>query len=113
MVSERPWGRFEVIRVTEGYQVKRLSVDPGGRLSLQRHRHRSEHWVVVNGLAHVTRGPHEFTLHPNESVFIPAGAKHRLENHSASEPLEVIEVQVGGYLGEDDIERFEDDYQRA
>jgi mannose-6-phosphate isomerase-like protein (cupin superfamily) len=113
MIGERPWGRFEVIRSAEGYQVKRLVVAPGGRLSLQRHRHRSEHWVVVQGVARVTRGPHEFTLQANESVFIPAGARHRLANLSDDEPLEVVEVQVGTYLGEDDIERFEDDYQRV
>jgi mannose-1-phosphate guanylyltransferase/mannose-6-phosphate isomerase len=113
MTSERPWGRFEVIRSAPGYQVKRLLVSPGGALSLQRHRHRSEHWVIVNGTARVTRGPHVFTLQANESVFIPTGAKHRLENLSEGELLEVVEVQVGDYLGEDDIERFEDAYQRV
>jgi mannose-6-phosphate isomerase-like protein (cupin superfamily) len=108
MVIENPWGQSEVIRGTGDYEVRRLLLAPGERLPLQRHRRRSEHWVVVNGMARVTRGPHEFTLHPNESVFIPAGTQHRLENHSVSEPLEVIEVQVGGGLDEDDVERFQD-----
>jgi mannose-6-phosphate isomerase-like protein (cupin superfamily) len=108
MPVARPWGQFEVIRSAAGYEVRRLSLAPGGQLSLQRHRQRSEHWVVVKGLARVTRGPHEFTLHPNESVFIPAGAAHRLANHSMSEPLEVIEIQVGGSLGGGDVETLED-----
>src|SRR5215510_9153342 len=111
-VTERPWGSFTSIEHGERYQVKRLSVAPGGRLSLQLHHRRSEHWVVVKGRALVTRGPHALELVENESIFIPQGMKHRLENRS-SEPLEVIEVQVGDYLGEDDIVRFEDAYQRA
>jgi len=108
----RPWGSFISIEAGERYQVKRLSVSPGGALSLQLHRHRAEHWVVVKGRARVTRGPHVLELFENESVFIPLGMKHRLENPHP-EPLEVIEVQVGDYLGEDDIERFEDAYQRV
>lgn len=111
-VTERPWGSFTSIEAGVRYQVKRLSVSPGGRLSLQMHRHRSEHWVVVRGRAHVTRGPHVLELVENESIFIPCGMMHRLENRHA-EPLEVIEVQVGDYLGEDDIVRLEDAYQRA
>lgn len=109
---ERPWGASTSIETGERYQVKRLTVSPGGSLSLQLHRHRSEHWVVVKGRARVTRGPHVLDLIENESIFIPQGMKHRLENPHA-EPLEVIEVQVGDYLGEDDIVRFEDAYQRA
>lgn len=108
----RPWGAFEAIERGERYQVKRLTVAPGGALSLQLHEHRSEHWVVVSGRARVTRGQHVLELHENESVFIPRGMKHRLEN-PCDEPLEVIEVQVGGYLGEDDIVRLEDAYQRV
>ena len=85
---------------------------PGARLSLQKHQHRAEHWVVVSGRAQVTCGDQEFTLEPRGSVFIPAGTVHRLKN-SGSEMLEVIEVQTGSYLGEDDIERFEDDFNRS
>jgi mannose-1-phosphate guanylyltransferase/mannose-6-phosphate isomerase len=94
-----------------GYQVKRLSVKPGGAMSLQRHRHRSEHWVVVGGVARITRNDEVFELKVNESTYIPVGAKHRIEN-PGSEMLHIIEVQTGGYLGEDDIERFEDRYGR-
>jgi len=109
---QRPWGMFESIERKEGYQVKRLTVAPGGRLSLQLHRRRSEHWVVVKGIARVTRGAHVLELQENESIFIPAGMKHRLENPTGN-ALQVIEVQVGDYLEEDDIVRFEDAYQRA
>lgn len=99
--------------MSEQYLLRSLSVAPGGRLSPQRHHVRSGHWVVVKGMARVTRGPHEFTLHPNESVFIPAGTNHRLENHSADEPLEVLELRVGSDLGEDEIERLEGPGPRA
>ena len=109
---ERPWGSFESIESGERYQVKRLTVSPGGRLSLQLHHRRSEHWVVVKGKARVTRGAHVLELQENESIFIPRGMKHRLENPHLT-PLQVIEVQVGDYLGEDDIVRFEDAYQRV
>ncbi|MBC7803086.1 MAG: phosphomannose isomerase type II C-terminal cupin domain [Candidatus Parcubacteria bacterium] len=109
---QRPWGSFESIERAEGYQVKRLTVAPGGKLSLQLHYRRSEHWVIVSGVGRVTRGAHVFELQKNESVFIPAGLKHRLENPFAG-LLQVIEVQVGDYLGEDDIVRFEDAYRRA
>jgi mannose-1-phosphate guanylyltransferase/mannose-6-phosphate isomerase len=108
----RPWGSFESLESREGFQVKRLVVKPGAKLSLQLHRHRAEHWVVVKGVARVTRGEEVFELNPNESTYIPVETRHRLENPGKS-PLEVIEVQVGDYLGEDDIERFEDAYKRV
>jgi len=108
----RPWGKYEAIDNGDQYQVKRLTVKPGAKLSVQRHRHRAEHWVVVAGLAKVTNGNNTFLLHENESTFIPKGAVHSLENPGTL-PLEVIEVQSGDYFGEDDIERFEDRYGRA
>ncbi len=107
----RPWGHYEGIDQGDGYQVKRLVVDAGKRISLQRHQHRSEHWVVVRGSARVTLETTTFELATNESTYIEAGAIHRLEN-AGFQPLEVIEVQTGTYLGEDDIERFEDDFNR-
>ena len=107
----RPWGHYEGIDQGDGYQVKRLVVDAGKRISLQRHQHRSEHWVVVRGSARVTLETTTFDLATNESTYIAAGAIHRLEN-PGFQPLEVIEVQTGTYLGEDDIERFEDDFNR-
>ena len=108
----RPWGYYESIDAGEGFQVKRLMVKPGARLSLQLHRKRAEHWVVVSGEAKVTRGEEEFRLSANQSTYIPTGTKHRLEN-PGRDPLFVIEVQSGAYLGEDDIERFADDYRRT
>ena len=108
----RPWGVFDSIDRGERFQVKRITVKPGARLSLQLHHHRAEHWVVVKGSARVTRGNDVFTLHENQSVYIPLGVRHRLEN-PGSEPLELIEVQSGLYLGEDDIVRFEDGYGRT
>ena len=108
----RPWGYYESIDAGERFQVKRLMLKPGARLSLQLHRKRAEHWVVVSGEAKVTRGEEELRLGPNQSTYIPTGTKHRLEN-PGSEPLFVIEVQSGDYLGEDDIERFADDYRRT
>jgi mannose-1-phosphate guanylyltransferase/mannose-6-phosphate isomerase len=108
----RPWGYYESIDAGERFQVKRLMVKPGARLSLQRHRRRAEHWVVVSGEAKVTCGDDELRLGANQSTYIPTGAKHRLEN-PGSEPLFVIEVQSGDYFGEDDIERFADDYRRT
>ncbi len=108
----RPWGDFEQLDAGEGYQVKRLSVKPGAALSLQLHHHRAEHWVVVHGKARVTRGDDVFDLAENESTYIPKETKHRLENPGA-EILMVIEVQSGSYLGEDDIVRFEDRYNRT
>ena len=109
---DRPWGRFETVLEGEGYRVKRLTVDARAALSLQRHAHRSEHWVVVGGIAEVTRGEETFELRENESAVVPLGTVHRLRN-LGDEPLEVVEIQVGDYLGEDDIERLEDDYGRV
>ena len=106
-----PWGSYEGIAEGARYQVKCIKVHPGASLSLQMHHHRSEHWIVVHGVARVTRGEEVFTLGENESTYIPRGEVHRLENPGKL-PLELIEVQVGGYLGEDDIERFEDVYGR-
>jgi mannose-1-phosphate guanylyltransferase/mannose-6-phosphate isomerase len=107
----RPWGDFESIDAGSRYQVKRLTIKPGASLSLQMHHHRAEHWVVVKGTARVTRGDKSFLLTENESTFIPLGVTHRLENPGTI-PLEIIEVQSGSYLGEDDIVRFEDCYHR-
>jgi mannose-1-phosphate guanylyltransferase / mannose-6-phosphate isomerase len=106
----RPWGYYHSLDIR--YQVKRIMVKPGGRLSLQLHHHRSEHWVIVRGTAQVTVGNHVKTVHENESVYIPIGAPHRLENPGKID-LELIEVQTGSYLGEDDIVRIEDDYRRS
>ena len=108
----RPWGSYTVLEEGERYKIKRLTVLPGNRLSLQRHYHRSEHWVVVRGTAKVKIGDKELLLRPGESTFIPAGVVHRLEN-PGKVTLEVIETQIGEYLGEDDIERFQDDFGRG
>ncbi len=108
----RPWGSYDSLETGPGFQVKRLTVLPGARLSLQKHRHRAEHWIVVSGTARVTCGDQEFTLQATGSTFIPVGAVHRLENPGC-DLLEVIEVQTGSYLAEDDIERFEDDFNRS
>ena len=108
----RPWGWYDSIASGGLFQVKSLHVKPGGKLSLQMHHKRSEHWVVVNGTATVTNGEKIFTLNKNESTYIPLGIIHGLENQT-SEPLEVIEVQSGTYLGEDDIVRFKDIYGRV
>lgn len=107
----RPWGSYERIDIGTGFQVKRIIVNPRASLSLQMHHHRAEHWVVVRGTATVTCGDKKFTLSENESTFIPIGVTHRLENSGAI-PCELIEVQSGTYLGEDDIVRFEDVYNR-
>jgi len=107
----RPWGSFESLAGGVGYQVKHIVVNPGAAISLQRHQHRSEHWTVVRGTALIYCDGREFALNENESTFIPLGSKHRLSNTS-DKPVEIIEVQVGDYLGEDDIERFEDLYGR-
>jgi mannose-1-phosphate guanylyltransferase/mannose-6-phosphate isomerase len=107
----RPWGDYEGIDLGTRYQVKRLTVKPGAKLSLQMHHHRAEHWVVVSGTARVTRGDDVFLLAENESTYIPIGTQHRLEN-PGSIPLEIIEVQSGSYLGEDDIVRIDDIYNR-
>ncbi len=107
----RPWGSYDSIDAGPRFQVKRLTIKPGAKLSLQRHRHRAEHWVVVKGRARITRDAEVFELGENESTYIPVGAVHRIEN-PGTEPLQIIEVQSGGYLGEDDIERLEDNYGR-
>jgi mannose-1-phosphate guanylyltransferase / mannose-6-phosphate isomerase len=109
---QRPWGTYTVLEEGAGFKVKRIVVRPGASLSLQLHHHRSEHWVVVRGVASVTNGEQEFLLSANQSTYIPSGTKHRLANLS-SEPLEIIEVQTGAYLGEDDIVRFADAYGRV
>jgi mannose-1-phosphate guanylyltransferase/mannose-6-phosphate isomerase len=107
----RPWGSYQGLDAGERHQVKRIFVKAGGRLSLQKHHHRSEHWVVVRGTALVTLNGAEKIVHENESIYIPIGAEHRLENPGKIS-LELIEVQTGSYLGEDDIIRIEDDYRR-
>lgn len=108
----RPWGSYDSIDQGPGFQVKRIVVDPGKQLSMQRHQYRSEHWVVVRGQAEVTVGDSVTSLNENESTYIAAGVVHRLANQGA-QPLEIIEVQTGSYLGEDDIERLEDDFNRS
>lgn len=108
----RPWGWYESLSEGDRFQIKRIMVKPGGKLSLQTHHHRSEHWVVVNGTASVTRGEEELFIHENESIYLPVGTKHRLQNPGKL-PLMVVEVQSGSYLGEDDIIRFEDTYGRT
>jgi mannose-1-phosphate guanylyltransferase/mannose-6-phosphate isomerase len=108
----RPWGYYDSVDAGERFQVKRIVVHPGGTLSLQKHHHRAEHWVVVHGTAEVTIGSDIRAVHENESVYIPMGAVHRLANPGKI-PLELIEVQTGSYLGEDDIIRIEDIYQRG
>ena len=107
----RPWGHYDCVDGGERFQVKRIVVEPGARLSLQMHHHRAEHWVVVRGTALVTRGEERFIVSENESAYIPLGVAHRLENPGKM-PLEIIEVQSGSYLGEDDIVRLEDQYGR-
>ena len=109
--SFRPWGHYDLIDAGKNFKVKRLTVYPGKRLSLQLHLKRSEHWVVVKGVATVTKGEEEFLLHENESTYIPPETKHRLEN-TGDNVLEIIEVQSGSYLGEDDIVRYDDDFGR-
>lgn len=107
----RPWGSYQSLAQDTGFQVKRIIVKIGGCLSLQMHQHRAEHWVVVRGVAEVTRDDEVFTLNENESTYIPIGSKHRLKNIGTT-ALEIIEIQSGSYLGEDDITRFEDQYGR-
>ena len=108
----RPWGAYECIDCADRFQVKRITVNPGACLSLQRHHHRAEHWIVVKGTARIVRGDEVLTVSENESTYIPLGTMHRLENPGKI-PLELIEVQSGSYLGEDDIERFDDRYGRG
>jgi mannose-1-phosphate guanylyltransferase/mannose-6-phosphate isomerase len=107
----RPWGSYDSVDAGPRFQVKRLTVKPGAKLSLQKHAHRAEHWVVVKGMARITRDHEVFDLKENESTYIPIGAVHRIEN-PGSEPVQIIEVQSGGYLGEDDIVRLDDTYGR-
>lgn len=107
----RPWGAYTVLEEGVGYKIKRILVEPGQKLSLQRHQRRAEHWVIIEGIAKVTRGSEEYFLKKDESTFIPIGEKHRLENPGHS-ILTIIEVQTGSYVGEDDIQRFEDIYGR-
>jgi mannose-1-phosphate guanylyltransferase/mannose-6-phosphate isomerase len=107
----RPWGYYDSVDAGNRFQVKRIVVNPGAALSLQMHHHRAEHWVVVRGTARVTRGDETFLVSENESTFIPVGTRHRLEN-PGKVPLEIIEVQSGAYLGEDDIVRIDDAYGR-
>lgn len=108
----RPWGSYQSLDIGTRHQVKRIIVNPGGRLSLQKHYHRSEHWIVVRGTALVTVNDQQKVIHENESIYIPIGSVHRMENPGRI-PLELIEVQTGSYLGEDDIIRIEDDYRRS
>ena len=108
---KKPWGFYRSLIKEDGYQVKKLFIKPGESLSLQRHKHRAEHWVIINGKGIFTCGEKEITLSKNENLFIPAGEKHRVAN-PFSENLEIIEVLVGDYLGEDDIERLDDKYGR-
>ena len=105
----RPWGWYDSVDEGERFKVKRIQVKPGASLSLQMHHHRAEHWVVVKGIAEITNGDQIITLKENQSTFIPQGQTHRLVNPGI-EPLEIIEVQSGSYLGEDDIVRFDDTY---
>ena len=107
----RPWGAYTVLEAGANFKIKRIEVKPGASLSLQMHYHRSEHWIVVSGMARVVNGDHELFVNTNESTYIPAGHKHRLENPGVL-PLVMIEVQSGAYLGEDDIVRFDDIYGR-
>lgn len=108
----RPWGSYTILDEGVGYKVKRIEVRPGGCLSLQSHKHRSEHWTVVQGIAHIVNGDDHLVLNPNESTYIECGHIHRMENRG-SEPMTLIEVQTGSYLGEDDIVRYEDIYGRS
>jgi mannose-6-phosphate isomerase-like protein (cupin superfamily) len=110
--EQRPWGGFEVLLDEPTYKVKRITVDPGHRLSLQRHRRRSEHWFVAAGEGVVTVGERQERVRPGVAIDIPTGAKHRMHN-DGDQPLIFIEVQRGDYFGEDDIERLDDDYHRA
>ncbi len=109
--STRPWGWYETVSEGVGNKIKRIGVNPGQQLSLQRHRQRSEHWVVVQGTAHVTLDDRVFDLEPGGHCDIALGQVHRIANHT-QHPLEIVEVQFGSYLGEDDIERLQDDYGR-
>jgi mannose-1-phosphate guanylyltransferase/mannose-6-phosphate isomerase len=108
----RPWGWYDIIDQGERFKVKRIQVKPNASLSLQKHQHRAEHWIVVSGIAEITNGDRVLTLTENQSTYIPLGTVHRLANPGMT-PLEIIEVQSGTYLGEDDIIRYRDDYGRV
>jgi len=110
--AHRPWGTYTILEDTVGYKIKRITVKPGKRLSLQKHFHRNEHWIVLSGTATVTVGEQTYLVHPNESTYIKSGELHRLANMGKI-PLVIIEAQVGEYTGEDDIVRVEDDYDRG
>ncbi len=110
--EERPWGSWHVIDVAPGYKIKRIHVNPGCRMSYQTHEHRSEHWVVISGVATCLIDDEQVEVGPGHSIDVPLGARHRLANYGAEELL-VVEVQHGGYTGEDDIVRLEDDYGRC
>ena len=112
LTDQRPWGHYTVLADEEDHKVKRIVVQPGKRLSLQRHQHRAEHWYVVKGEARVTLDESENMLTAGNAVDIPISTKHRIEN-TGSEELVFIEVQTGSYFGEDDIERFDDDFGRT
>jgi mannose-1-phosphate guanylyltransferase / mannose-6-phosphate isomerase len=109
--DKRPWGEYTVLKEGEGFKVKSIVVNPGQKLSLQLHHKRAEHWVIVQGEALMTLDSKEFVLKTNENIYIPKETKHRIENPGKL-PIEFIEVQTGDYLGEDDIERFDDIYGR-
>ena len=110
--STRPWGSFEILCKGSGYQTKRLTVNPKSRLSLQTHKHRDEQWIIAKGTAQVTVGNVQIVLGKGESTCVPRTVAHRIENISEIDSLEIIEVQIGDYISEDDIERIEDDYGR-
>jgi len=107
----RPWGYFNSVSIHDNYQIKTISLNPGAKISLQKHEHRSEHWIVIAGIATITLGEKVFDLKPNQSTFIPSGEIHRLSNNQDHE-LKIIEIQTGNYLGEDDIIRLCDIYER-
>ena len=109
--SHRPWGYYVILADMPDHKVKRIHIKPGKRISLQRHQHRSEHWHIIAGAALVTRNDEQLILHPGDSIDIPKGAIHRIENQSQEE-IYFIEVQQGDYFGEDDIERLDDDFGR-
>ena len=112
MQEDRPWGWYNVVDEGKSYKVKAIEVNPGSRLSLQKHFHRAEHWVVVEGTALVEVEGETSIINENQSTYIPLGSKHRLSNPGKI-PLKIVEVQSGAYLGEDDIERYEDNYGRT
>jgi mannose-6-phosphate isomerase-like protein (cupin superfamily) len=111
LTEKRPWGSFTVLQEGFGFKIKLIEISAHKRLSLQRHKFRAEHWVVVSGTAKAISGQKTSWVHSNESIYIPKSKKHRLEN-TTNQPLRIVEVQTGSYLGEDDIERFDDDFKR-